>query len=157
MGCCESDMNVRDDQFHRVPLPYRGGDEFRRGPVPPPNPVRGNFGRSATDVSDADPYNTGPASHREPYHGEGTVYRQGTQTQSTVVRSRPSTPRAGAGAGGGGGRQVSHTDPYHPPHSARSTQYEDDDEMVLICADCGAEVLEFGTPVKCPKTGKLHS
>ena len=43
----------------------------------------------------------------------------------------------------------------------RSQQRQDggegDDELVLICSDCGAEILNATTPQRCSKTGKLHT
>ena len=213
MGCCESDMYVRDDQFTRIPMEQQDGF-VRRGPLPSaPRGIvavdpygngaeygqhsrtssRGAAYRTASDPYDdrnddedtgymarpaAQPYGNDDEDDRRSnngsvrslganggeYYNQGPVHRQGDDQYSTVIRShnasRVNTPAAYntprrnssfAGTPRTVGSRGGATSP-------RSSFYGDsDDELVLICADCGAEVFEFATPKKCPLTGKLHS
>ena len=41
---------------------------------------------------------------------------------------------------------------HYPNHTGTAS----DDDLVMICADCGDEIDEGSTSAKCPRTGKLH-
>jgi hypothetical protein len=86
------------------------------------------------------------------------VYREGDAVRSTLVMTprtalagtgRAATPR-GTPRAGATARRLADDSGYG------GTSGDDDDALVLICADCGEEVLRDGAAVACPITGKAH-
>ena len=178
MGCCESDMHVRKDQFHQVPM----DDSFQRGHLRPRygEPGRGHtqqevhqggtqgphsrYEQTSSSYQQADGRHDRPNSTRSlnaPYGAEYEVYRTGDNERSTVLVSRPGTGRSShAGSQPGSIRnsgiyKSSHRSTVTSP--AASSYYGDDEELVLICEDCLCEVIQDGSPARCPITGKLHN
>ena len=111
------------------------------------------------------------ARHQQEPNAPGHV-RQG----SSIYTNTDPTPAAAHShhpPNGNGGRyeeevpeRTNMEEPFAPvvraPRSTRSSRAiseseGDDDEMVLVCADCGLEICRKSTPANCAVTNKRHS
>jgi hypothetical protein len=141
--------------------PNASGSSMKRDPsqIPGPRPETNYNGFAPIDMN------------------KTVVYRQGNEQQSAILKTPRGntgrvggTPKAGARVGGGGTPRVSSSkhhlqnsnDPYgsEDPHHQTQNDYDDDDgdegEMILICADCYADVMDERCPRQCPVSGKMH-
>ena len=94
------------------------------------------------------------------------VYRQGNEKQTQILKTprgntgRGGTPRTGGRGGGGRGSRTTPragmNDPYNNNENDGYYDDEDDNEMILICADCYCDVMDESCPKVCAVTGKMH-
>ena len=131
MGC-KSSREPRP-QFRQVPMP--------RGPQDPPRDLSSSR-RSVTPSLSARSYHEDRLHERYPCDPAAAQRRQQPERYSQVVAT-PSSTRSGRRVPRGNAQQLL---------SAHSS----DDDLVLICVDCGAEILDPTSGERCPKTGKAH-
>lgn len=151
--------------------------QLRRDPsqTPGPRPDQGYSGGGGEGGGVSGPVFFDPS--------KAVVYRAGNEKQTAILKTpRGNTGRAGTGrapgggnstprtGGSGGGRTPSNNnryrnDPYdhQEPHHHTLQNEEDgdgdgceDEEMILICADCYADVMDESCPKQCSVSGKMH-
>lgn len=85
-----------------------------------------------------------------PVRDDVQVVRRGDETRSRII----ATPRAGGSRAASRVNTPHNGTSYGPP----SGQPGDDEgeELVLVCADCLAEIMDSVAPARCPATGKMH-
>jgi len=70
---------------------------------------------------------------------------------AAATGGEPSSCRNSVTSRGGGGGRSGYASP-----SEGEGEGADDDALVLICMDCGAEILRKSTPALCKVSGRLH-
>lgn len=110
---------------------------YPRGPQHPPPPD------DSCSVDPHAPFDPSSDQRREkPQLYSGVTPRSRSASRQSSAKS---TPVRGGAQGRG------------PPYDASAlSPHESDDDLVLICVDCGSEILDAVAGEVCPVTGKLH-